>query len=246
MERITPTGRNAFARNQQGFTYLGLLMFVMVSSIGLATTGQVWHAEAQREKERELLFIGEQFRKAIGSYYESTPGGSKYYPLTLQELLEDKRFVSVRHHLRKIYRDPIIGRDQWGLVREQGRITGVYSLSTAKPFKKDGFSPELTNFANAEKYADWRFIYTQNAAVLSVTAGQTGDGGIVSPGTAPKPGGPSGPVPPRRPGSRFVLCGGQLAVENAQCRENCGDLTGPPCHTCFAAASSAYQACLRN
>ena len=72
-------GSHALARYQRGFTYLGLLMFVIISGIALSSTGQVWHAEAQREKERELLFIGEQFRKAIGSYYESTPGGVKTY-----------------------------------------------------------------------------------------------------------------------------------------------------------------------
>ena len=36
----------------------------------LAGAGQLWRTEAQREKEKELMFIGEQFRLAIGSYYE--------------------------------------------------------------------------------------------------------------------------------------------------------------------------------
>ncbi|WP_004175001.1 type II secretion system protein [Nitrosospira lacus] len=237
------------ARHQRGFTYLGLLMFVIISGIALASTGQVWHAEARREKERELLFIGEQFRKAIGSYYENTPGGVKHYPLTLHELLDDKRFVKTRHHLRRIYRDPIAGTTQWGLVREQGRITGVYSLSTTKPFKQDGFSREFVEFTNAEKYADWRFIYTQNAAALSAVAATQppGNAGTTPPDTGrPKPGGPSGPVAPTKPGNRFALCGSQLAIENTQCRESCGDLTGPACHACFAAASGAHRTCLRN
>lgn len=242
------TGRHTFARHQQGFTYLGLLMFIIISGIALASTGQVWHAEAQREKERELLFIGEQFRKAIGSYYENTPGGVKHYPLTLQDLLDDKRFVKTRHHLRRIYRDPIAGRVQWGLVREQGRITGVYSLSTAKPFKRDGFPREFVDFTNADEYTDWRFIYTQNAAALSaIAATQSGNAGTAPSGTArPSPGGPSGPVAPAKPRNRFALCGSQLAIANAQCRESCGDLTGPACHACFDAASDAHRACLRN
>lgn len=242
------TGRHVPVRRQQGFTYLGLLMFVIVSGIALASTGQVWHAEAQREKERELLFIGEQFRKAIGSYYENTLGGAKHYPFTLQELLEDKRFVNIRHHLRRIYRDPITGKAEWGLVREEGRITGVYSLSHAKPFKRAGFSREFADFANAQKYSDWRFIYTQNAVALAtVPENQLGNGGTPSPSAPqPNPGRPSGPVMPTKPGNRFALCGGQLAIESAQCRESCGDLTGPACHTCFAAASDAYRACLRN
>jgi type II secretory pathway pseudopilin PulG len=229
-------------RFQQGFTYLGLLMFVVISGIALSSTGQVWHAEAQREKERELLFIGEQFQKAIGSYYESTPGGVKIYPLTLQELLEDKRFVTVRRHLRTLYRDPILGKAEWGLVREQGRITGVHSLSVAKPLKRDGFSGAFADFAGAEKYLDWRFIYTQNAALAAATPPQTGSTGMPPPAGGMQP----GPVAPPKPGNRFALCGNQLAIENAQCRESCGELTGPACHACFATASDAHRACLRN
>ncbi len=234
-------GSHALARYQQGFTYLGLLMFVIISGIALSSTGQVWHAEAQREKERELLFIGEQFRKAIGSYYEYTPGGVKTYPRTLEELLEDKRFVTVRRHLRTIYRDPIIGKAEWGLVREQGRITGVHSLSNARPLKRDGFSGSLADFATAEKYTEWRFIYTENmAALAAATAAPSGNAGKTPTGN------PANPATPTRPSNRFALCGNQLALENAQCRESCGELTGPACHACFAAASDANRACLRN
>ena len=185
------TGKSIPANPQRGFTYLGLLMFVMISGIALASTGKVWHAEAQREKERELLFIGEQFRKAIGSYYENTTG-VKQYPLTLQDLLEDKRLPQVRHHLRKIYRDPITGTTSWGLVREQGRITGVFSLSNFKPFKQDGFTREFVSFANAEQYTKWRFIHSLSAIELSsVPAGKLGTGavGSVPPNVAqPAPG----------------------------------------------------------
>lgn len=239
-------GRYIPAKRQEGFTYLGLLMFIIISGIALASTGQVWHAEAQREKERELLFIGEQFRKAIGNYYENTTGGVKQYPLTLQDLLEDKRFPQARHHLRKIYRDPVTGTTAWGLIREQGRITGVYSLSNAKPFKQDGFSREYASFVNAEEYTNWRFIHSLSATELStIPAGQTGTPGAVGgtpPGvTQPKPG-----ILPPKPTNRYAVCGNLLAGENAQCRESCGELTGAACHTCFAAATEAHRACLRN
>jgi hypothetical protein len=60
------------------------------------------------EKELELLFIGEQFCKAIGSFYENTTGGVKQYPSHFK-VLEDKRFPQARHYFRKIYRDPITG-----------------------------------------------------------------------------------------------------------------------------------------
>ena len=51
------------AGSQRGFSYLIILFSVAIAAGGLAGTGIVWHTALQREKERELLFIGEQFRR---------------------------------------------------------------------------------------------------------------------------------------------------------------------------------------
>lgn len=150
----------------------------------------------------------------------------------------------------RIYRDPITGMTAWGLVREQGRITGVFSLSKLKPLKRDGFTREFVSFANAEQYTKWRFIHSLSAIELSgIQAGKPGAGavGSVPPNVAqPAPGVISPPVSPTKPKNRSALCGNQLAIESTQCRESCGELTGPTCHICFTAASEAYGACLRN
>ena len=65
---------------QLGFTFIGILMVIAISGIGLAGIGIVWHQDTQRENEKELLFIGEQYHQAIVSYYESSPSGVKQYP----------------------------------------------------------------------------------------------------------------------------------------------------------------------
>lgn len=144
---------------QRGFTYLGLMFLVAVIGIGLAKAGAVWQTEVQREREAELLFAGEQYAMAIGSYYESTPGGVKQYPPALEDMLRDPRFPETRRHLRRIYPDPVTGSAGWGLVQERGRITGVYSLARQRPLKTAEFPPAWTTFASAENYAEWQFIY---------------------------------------------------------------------------------------
>jgi len=58
-------GRNI----QHGFTYLAFLIFVAFAGAGLAAYGELASHAAQREKEAELLFRGEQIRDAIASYY---------------------------------------------------------------------------------------------------------------------------------------------------------------------------------
>lgn len=158
--------------NQAGFTYIGLLLFVAISGIGLAIAAQVWHTEVQREKEKELLFVGEQFRLAIGSYYENAPDGVKKYPNSLEELLLDTRFPTVKRHLRKIYPDPMTGLPQWGLDKAQERIVGVHSLSAKAPLKKAGFSEQYASFTGVGQLQDWRFVYMPTA--ISETFGSTG------------------------------------------------------------------------
>lgn len=63
--RPTKTGS---APLQRGFTYLGLMLIVACMGAALAATVQVWSTVVQRDRERELLFIGEEFRKALKGF----------------------------------------------------------------------------------------------------------------------------------------------------------------------------------
>lgn len=148
------------ARREEGFTYLALLFCVAVLGAVLAVTGIVWSTAQQREKERDLLFVGNEFRKAIASYYEKSPGTVKRYPNNFNDLLKDNRMLSTVRHLRRVYTDPMTQKAEWGIVRApDGGIMGIYSFSTATPIKQANFpSPEL-EFEKAKSYADWRFIY---------------------------------------------------------------------------------------
>ena len=138
-----------------GFTYLAVLVTVAIMATALAAAGGVWSQAAQREKERELLFIGEQFRQAIALYYWRTPGGAHQYPKDLEALLEDKRWPVTQRYLRKIYRDPLTNNQDWGVVAAPGDagIMGVYSKSDGTPIK-------TTVFPEARSYSDWKFVFT--------------------------------------------------------------------------------------
>ena len=161
------SGKNEI-RWQAGFTYLGLLFAVALAGIALAGTGVLWQLESRREKEKELLFIGEQYRRAIGSYYDKSPGNEKQYPEKLDELIEDKRFPTPLRHLRRLYRDPMSTDGEWELIRLQGRSIGVASRSQQNPVKLAGFGVDQQDFEGATRYADWRFI-SNGSSVPAVT-----------------------------------------------------------------------------
>lgn len=103
------------ARLENGFVYLWALFSVVLAGVVMAGAGQVWQVKAQREKEAELLYVGEQFRAAIMSYYNT---GTKQYPESLEDLLQDKRAPAIKRHLRKIYLDPLTNTAEWGLIEE--------------------------------------------------------------------------------------------------------------------------------
>jgi type II secretory pathway pseudopilin PulG len=146
-------------RRAGGFTFLGLLIIVAILGAGLAATGALFSHAAQREKERELLFVGHQFRGAIESYYRRSPGAPAY-PKKLEDLVEDKRFPMPQHHLRRVYADPINGKPDWALVEAPGGgIMGVQSRSEEPPVKTGNFDAADAVFEAAATYADWQFFY---------------------------------------------------------------------------------------
>lgn len=145
---------------QSGVVYLAMLLLIAVGSVSVAARGAFSALDAQRDREEELLFIGAQFRQAITSYYESTPGPVKRYPERLEDLLLDKRFEPARRHLRRIYLDPIRGTKVWGQVRApEGGVIGVFSLSRAQPIKRAGFSDLDHPFDAKTRYDEWVFMY---------------------------------------------------------------------------------------
>jgi len=153
---------------QKGFTYVWVLFVVALTSVALAGAVQVWRTEVRREKEKELMFAGEQFRRAIGSYHENSPGMPKRYPDSLEQLLLDKRFPTVKRHLRKIFFDPMTNSSEWGLARQPNAgIIGVYSLSKETPLKRANFPERYADFAEAKDYRDWKFIYLPGDAATT-------------------------------------------------------------------------------
>lgn len=148
------------AGKQAGFTLVGALILCAFMGAGALAYGELASHAAQREKEQELLFIGNQFRQAIGAYYERAPGTVKRFPKKLEDLLEDKRHLVPQRYLRRMYADPITGKREWGLMQApDGGIMGVYSLSDAQPIKRAGFAARDSILAAIGRYSDWHFSY---------------------------------------------------------------------------------------
>jgi len=180
------------ADTQRGYTYIGLLVSVVILGLMLTMVARVWSTTEQRERETQLLWIGHAYRMAISSYYSM----GHQYPLTLELLLTDDRFPVPKHHLRQLYADPMTGKADWALIMSptgQG-IMGVASSSQAQPIKRDGFESIDETFKDADCYCQWQFAYYGSRWNRAVP---TGVGMPPSPGTPAPLQPPPGPTPPR-------------------------------------------------
>lgn len=156
---------------QQGFTYLGLLLLVVLGGSALAAAGSLWSIESKRDKEADLLFAGEQMRSAINAYWARAPAGQPHkFPASLDDLIDDRRWPTRQRHLRRLYIDPMSNSTDWGLVdAPTGGVMGVFSRSEGAPLKRGLFAPEQAQFAEARTYRDWRFVAKVAAPAASAT-----------------------------------------------------------------------------
>lgn len=141
-----------------GFTYIGLLILLAIITVGATAAVQLGAITQRRSAEDELLHIGRQIRAALASYQSSTPAGMPRLPKELIDLTKDPRQPVLRRHLRRIPIDPITGKPEWGLIRTpDGFITGVHSLSDARPIKIANFETDFASFEGSERYSEWEF-----------------------------------------------------------------------------------------
>lgn len=147
----------AIAARERGFTYIGLLMAVVVMGLMLTVVARVWTTTERREREAQLLFAGHAYRNAIAGYFAHR----HQYPPTLEDLLGDSESLTPQRYLRRLYPDPMTGSADWQLIAAPaGGIMGVFSNSSLTPLKQANFSVPDVAFADADCYCAWKFIYT--------------------------------------------------------------------------------------
>jgi type II secretory pathway pseudopilin PulG len=85
---------------EQGYAMAALLVMLSMMAIMMTVAMPVWRQQAQREKEEELVWRGQQYVRAIRLYQAK----NQSFPPSL-DLLVDGRYI------RKKYKDPITNED---------------------------------------------------------------------------------------------------------------------------------------
>ena len=151
--------RSIGCNRASGFTFVWVLAAIVILSIGLAAIGPIWAEQARREREQDLLRVGQLYAHAIARYRANAPGTLKPYPISLDQLLLDGRFAGTVRHLRRLYPDPLGAQRPWGVVRDaDGGIRGVYSQSTDMPLRREPLDLDGVSLPAAQRYDQWKFV----------------------------------------------------------------------------------------
>jgi type II secretory pathway pseudopilin PulG len=110
--------------SERGYAMAALLVGLAVMLVLMTVAMPVWRTQAQREKEAELIFRGEQIARGINLYMRKMGGAS--YPPSLDVLVQG-------HFLRKKYKDPMTENDmslplnqrgEWDVINAAGGVPG--------------------------------------------------------------------------------------------------------------------------
>ena len=93
---------------EQGYVLLMVLFLLTLMIIAMAASVPAAKTALKRDKENELIHRGNQYARAIGRYYRRFGR----YPASIEQLenTNNMRF------LRKRYKDPMTGKDDWILL----------------------------------------------------------------------------------------------------------------------------------
>ncbi|NVN98783.1 MAG: type II secretion system protein [Geobacteraceae bacterium] len=165
-------------RSKSGFTYIAALFMVVIMGILMGAVGQSVKVIMKREREKELIFRGLQYRDAIERW------NKKPNPQPLKDLKDLEKLTqssnvdrSKDSLIRKLYNDPVTGGEWKALPTPPDPIQGIWGVASTsgdEPFKQANFPEVIKNFEGKKKYSDWEFVYKRTPA-----------------GAAPAPGSPA-------------------------------------------------------
>ncbi len=112
MTRVDARDMNGSHAPERGFALLVVMLLAAAVAFSLYTQVPRVGFESMREKEQLLMDRGNQYKRAIQVFYAV----NHRYPTKIEELenTNDKRF------LRRRYRDPLTGKDEWRLIHTNG------------------------------------------------------------------------------------------------------------------------------
>jgi type II secretory pathway pseudopilin PulG len=123
--------------DEQGYVLLIIMMMLAILLIMLTEALPSVYTEAQREREKELIFRGQQYARAIYLFHLQF----NRYPTSVKQLLDTNGL----RFLRRAYRDPMARNGKWRFIHAtaNGIITDSKTISPPGTAGLQGAQPGL-------------------------------------------------------------------------------------------------------
>lgn len=133
-------------RNQQGMSYVFVMILVVLMGISLMGMNQQWSVIMKRDREAELIFRGTRIQDAIERYVADYEVQKATRPNKWPRKLDDLTKKNPKRYLQAVYLDPITG-EKFELIKVGDEIHGVRSTSTDVPYNEVKFKGAKTYHA---------------------------------------------------------------------------------------------------
>lgn len=121
---------------ESGFTLAGVIVIMTIMMIFVAyTVPRMWSTVMKRERERQTIFVMQQYAKAIVEFREK----NKTYPTSMQQLKEARQPRMIRG-VKGEFPDPLTGEVDW-LVIPQAAATSLPAHTTTTNGTPPGPTP---------------------------------------------------------------------------------------------------------
>jgi type II secretory pathway pseudopilin PulG len=154
---------------ERGVALVALVAALTIGLIALTVMLPAWKFIGKNEREKELLFRGDQLAKAIESFQRKNGNA---LPPSVEVLIKGR-------YLRRAYKDPMDAKGEWRLIRQGEPVNPICvgSLSTAPSpqpapavvgvvgavvgVASRSKEKSLRTFNNCTRYDQWFFIAGQ-------------------------------------------------------------------------------------
>ena len=187
MKRTLPTRQRR--KGEQGYALVLIMFFLALLVLSTIVAAPTVIANIQREKEKEMVWRGKQYTRAIRMYYAKM----KRYPTSLDDLTKPKTGL---RFMRQAYKDPMNPVDgSWRLiyVGPNGQLIGSLNPQTQATF---GMIPGLQQPAGIAPSAPFGASSSSLSSSFGSSFGNTLFAGGTPTGTANPAQGAGNPADP--------------------------------------------------
>lgn len=163
---------------QRGYVLLAVMLLITLLLLTLSIELPRIAQQIKREKEEELIHRGNEYKNAIRKFYRK----NGRYPLTLDDLEKANNL----RFLRKRYKDPFTGKDDWRLLHVgeiQLNVGGGANSAPPPPTFGGGSTPQPIGSGNAGN--DPNAAKTSGAVATETGGGSQGGSGSPISGGGP-------------------------------------------------------------